>query len=102
VVSGYPVAVDELAWVISAATLGCRLQGAALLVVMGFIAFLSRPIADALWRSPGLITTRDPGNVERREARTLFARIGRWMLVAWSAAGTVGGLLVVVGVLECR
>jgi hypothetical protein len=99
---GIQVAVDELTWLLSAATLECRLQGAALLVVMGAIAFLSRPIADALLRSPGLITSRDPGDGERRGARRLIARIGRWMLLAWSGAGAVGGLLVVLGVLDCR
>lgn len=84
---------------------GCRLGGAALFLGFGAVALLSRAIAEAFYgprAQRDVITDRRLPRPEMAEARAAFARIIRWILFAWGATTSIGGLLVLVGIIHCQ
>jgi hypothetical protein len=94
----------SLGVLLATSALGCRLEGAALLLVMGSVARFSGSIADYLYgprATRDVITDRRPPDEALVESRRWFASVVRWVIFVWAGTSAVGGLLVLVGVLHC-
>lgn len=90
---------------LATSAVGCRLEGAALLLVMGSIAYFSGSIADYFYgprATRGVITDRRPPDEAVVEARRWFASVVRWIIFVWAGTSAVGGFLVLVGILRCH